>query len=192
MASKVELLKQAQELGLDVTEKNTVAEINAALDKAASEANEVQDVPPQTQDEPEEETKAVESDEERAAREAAEKAAEEAAAEARAKEEAEYQEMLAEQARLEAEAKKEAAASEGSEIARAISEGLKGAVEAAKSEKKILIKSDPNVRSRFSLVRNRQGEVLLRENATNHLSKLQLESLEEKEQSIQNQEVEEI
>jgi hypothetical protein len=81
---------------------------------------------------------------------------------------------------------------EGSEIARAIAEGLKGAVDAAKDKKNIVITADPSVTPRYSLVRNKQGEVLLRENGSGTLSRLQLESIEEKERSIQGQEVTEI
>lgn len=82
--------------------------------------------------------------------------------------------------------------SEGSEIAAAIATGLAGAVEAANSKKKITITSDPSVKPRFSLVRNKQGEILIRENESNRLSSLQLQSIEEKDKSIQDQEVEEI
>lgn len=76
--------------------------------------------------------------------------------------------------------------SEGSEIARAIAEGLKGA-----TEKNFKLEPDAGVMPRFSVVRNKQGEVMLRENENGVLSKIQMQSLEEKEASIQNQEVEE-
>lgn len=80
-----------------------------------------------------------------------------------------------------------AAASQGSEIASAIAQGLKGA-----TEKNFELKPDEGVDHRFSVVRNKQGEVMLRENETGTLSKIQLESIEEKEASIQGQEVEEV
>ena len=81
------------------------------------------------------------------------------------------------------------ASSEGSEIAAAIAQGMKE----AKSDKTIKITSDKSVISRFSPVKNKKtGEVMLRENATGVLSKVQLESLEEKEASLQGEEVEEV
>ncbi len=214
MATKPELLAQAKELGLDVTEDNTVAEISAALN-AHADAN------PTTPEQPEApaadgdvdgveppegtgNTTAVddESEAEREAREAAEaKAAEEQrladqkAAEAKAAEDAEVAAQQAEQARLEAEAKAEAAAksnvtpvSAGSEIASAIVEGLKNAGD----KKRIKFASDRGVQHRFSVVKNKQGEIFVRENATQTLSRVQLESLEEKEASIQGQEVEDL
>ena len=79
--------------------------------------------------------------------------------------------------------------SEGMAIADAIVKGLA----ATKEDKRIRIVSDPSVKSLFSVVRNKKtGEVMLRENATGVLSRVQLESLEEKEASIQGQEVEEV
>lgn len=78
---------------------------------------------------------------------------------------------------------------QGSDIAAAIVEGLKS----SKEDKSIKITADENVEPRFSLVRNKQtGEVLVRENETRILSKVQLESLEEKEASLQDTEVEEL
>jgi len=79
------------------------------------------------------------------------------------------------------------AANAGADIARAITEGLKEA-----KNDNFRLEEDKGVEHRFSLVKNKQGEVMLRENATGHLSKLQLESIEEKEASIQGQEVEEL
>lgn len=79
------------------------------------------------------------------------------------------------------------AKSEGSEIARAIAEGLKGA-----TEKNFKLEPDAGVMPRFSVVKNKQGEILLRDNGDGTLSKIQMQSLEEKEASIQNQEVEEV
>jgi len=79
------------------------------------------------------------------------------------------------------------AASEGSAIAQAITQGMKE----AKKGNTIKITVDKSVVSRFGVVRSkRTGEVMLRENGTGVLSKVQLESLEEKEASIQNEEVE--
>ncbi len=54
------------------------------------------------------------------------------------------------------------------------------------------LKPDEGVEPRFSLVKNKEGKVLVRENETGHLSEVQLKSIEEKEASIQDQEVEEI
>lgn len=79
------------------------------------------------------------------------------------------------------------AASEGSQIAAAISQGLKD----AKGSKGIKITVDKSVISRFGVVKSKKsGEIMLRENETGVLSKVQLESLEEKEASIQGEEVE--
>lgn len=80
-------------------------------------------------------------------------------------------------------------ASQGSEIAKAISEGMKSAGKG----RPIKIVADGSIESRFAVVRNKQtGEVMLRENATGTLSKVQLKSIEEKEAEVQEQEVEEI
>jgi hypothetical protein len=86
------------------------------------------------------------------------------------------------------DAAKTAATNQGSEIAKAIADGLA----ATKEDKTIKIVSDDSVTPRFSVVKNKQGEVMLRENETGVLSKVQLESIEEKEASIQGQEVEEV
>ena len=82
-----------------------------------------------------------------------------------------------------------AAASEGSQIAAAIAQGMKE----AKGDKTIKINIDRSVNSRFGVVKSKKtGEVMLRENGTGVLSKVQLESLEEKEASIQGEEVESV
>lgn len=112
----------------------------------------------------------------------------EAAAEAKRKADEEQKAMEEEQARLEAEAKAEKP-SEGSEIAAAIREGLAG----AKEDKRIKITADKSVRSQFAVVRSkRTGELMIRENATGVLSKVQLKSIEEKEADLQSEEVEEL
>lgn len=88
-----------------------------------------------------------------------------------------------------APAKPSAAASEGSEIAKAIAQGMKE----AKGDKTIKITIDKSVTPRFGVVKSKKtGEVMLRENETGVLSKVQLESLEEKEASIQGEEVESV
>lgn len=62
--------------------------------------------------------------------------------------------------------------------------------ESSASEKNWAIKSDSKVKSRFTVVRSKDtGEVMLRENANNHLSKIQTKSLEEKDADIQGTEV---
>lgn len=87
------------------------------------------------------------------------------------------------------DAERTAGVNQGADIAAAIVQGLNG----AKEDKTIKITSDSNVEPLFSLVRNKQtGEVMIRENATRTLSKVQLESLEEKESSLQDTEVEEL
>lgn len=74
----------------------------------------------------------------------------------------------------------------GADIAGAIREATSG-------QKNFVIAADETVDPRFTIVRDKQtGEVMLRENETGHLSKVQLESLEEKEASIQGKEVEEV
>ena len=84
-------------------------------------------------------------------------------------------------------AKPSAEASQGSEIAQAITQGMKE----KKKGNTIKITVDKSVISRFGVVRSkRTGEIMLRENETGVLSKVQLESLEEKEASIQGEEVE--
>lgn len=78
-------------------------------------------------------------------------------------------------------------ATDTADIATAIAEGFKQ----SKSDHFVL-EADAGVEPRFSLVKNAQGEVLLRDNGDKSLSKIQLESIEEKEASIQNQEVTEL
>lgn len=85
------------------------------------------------------------------------------------------------------DAAKTAQTNQGADIAAAIKEGLK-----ASSDDNFKLEADAGVDPRFTLVRNKQGEVMIRENETGTLSKIQLESIEEKEASIQNQEVTEI
>ena len=92
-----------------------------------------------------------------------------------------------------AEAKKQEvksveAKSEGLEIAKAISEGL----EKATGKKGFQVVVDDSVKHRFSVVKNAEGEVLVCENETGVLSKVQRKSLEEKEASLQGQKVEEV
>lgn len=199
MSTKAELLAEAKELGLEFTEGVTNAEIQKAIDEKKAENGEENttttpeneengaDVTPAELTEPapaEEPTDPEPTPEEV---ETAKKAEREAA-EAKAKADAEQKAMEEEQARLEAEAKAEKP-SEGSEIAAAIREGLS----ANKEDKRIKITSDKHVQSMFSVVRSKKtGEVMIRENATGVLSKVQLKSLEEKEADLQSEEVEEL
>lgn len=76
---------------------------------------------------------------------------------------------------------------QSSDIAAALVQGLKDA-----KGGNFELKPDEGVEPRFSLVKNKEGKVLVRENETGHLSEVQLKSIEEKEASIQDQEVEEI
>ena len=78
--------------------------------------------------------------------------------------------------------------SEGSEIAQAISEGLAKAT----GKKGFEVTVDDSVDHRFSVVKNAEGEVMVRENETGVLSKVQRKILEEKEASLQGQKVEEV
>ena len=81
------------------------------------------------------------------------------------------------------------AASEGSEIASAIAKGM----ENVGKGRPIKISADKSVQSVFSVVRSKTtGEVMIRENSTGVLSKVQLKSLEEQEASMQGEEVEDI
>ena len=80
-----------------------------------------------------------------------------------------------------------AESSQGSDIAQAIAEGFKRS-----KEDSFELRADEGVENRFSLVENKNGEVMLRDNTDGTLSKLQLESIEEKEASIQDQEVTEL
>ena len=85
------------------------------------------------------------------------------------------------------DAQKTAESNQGSEIAQAIAEGFKRS-----KEDSFELRADEGVENRFSLVKNKNGEVMLRDNTDGTLSKLQLESIEEKEASIQDQEVTEL
>lgn len=86
------------------------------------------------------------------------------------------------------DAERTAGTNQGNEIARAIAEGFKGA-----KEDSFALQAEPGVEARFTLVKNKQtGEVMIRENETGTLSKIQLLSLEEKEADVQKTEVEEL
>ena len=86
------------------------------------------------------------------------------------------------------DAARTAGTNQGSDIAAAIVEGLK----ASKSDN-FALQEEPGVDHRFTLVKNKQtGEVMIRENETGTLSKIQLLSLEEKEADVQGTEVEEL
>lgn len=85
------------------------------------------------------------------------------------------------------DAQRTAETNRSSDVAAAIAEGFKRS-----KDDSFELSADAGVDPRFSLVKNKQGEVMLRENETGHLSKIQLESLEEKEASIQDQEVSEL
>ncbi|CAN5616188.1 hypothetical protein BH23PAT2_BH23PAT2_08160 [soil metagenome] len=77
---------------------------------------------------------------------------------------------------------------QGSEIAIAIAQGFKQS-----KDDSFALQAEPGVDHRFSLVKNKQtGEVMIRENETGTLSKIQLLSLEEKEADVQKSEVEEL
>ena len=80
------------------------------------------------------------------------------------------------------------AKNEGSEIAQAISEGLKNAT----GKKGFEIVVDDSIEHRFAVVKNAEGEIMIRENETGTLSKVQLRSLEEKQALLQSQKVEEV
>jgi hypothetical protein len=85
------------------------------------------------------------------------------------------------------DAAKTAETNQGADIAAALVQGLKDA-----KGGNFELKADEGVDPRFSLVKNKEGRVLIRENETGHLSEIQLKSIEEKEASIQDQEVEEL
>ena len=86
------------------------------------------------------------------------------------------------------DAERTAGTNQGSEIAAAIVAGLKE----SKSDN-FALQEEPGVDHRFTLVKNKQtGEVMIRENETGTLSKIQLLSLEEKEADVQATEVEEL
>lgn len=101
--------------------------------------------------------------------------------------------QAAEKAAFEAEEAKLAevptpAQNAGSDIAAAITQGLKGA-----TDKNFQMQPDVGVEHRYAVVRSvKTGEVMIRETENGVLSKVQLESIEEKEASIQGQDVEEV
>jgi len=214
--NREKLLADAKELGLEFTEGVTDEEIQTAIDQAlagdentttpeneengadepqdtndggdeGSDNDSSEDVTPAGDEptlptEPTTPTEPEKTEEELEV----ERQAAEAAAEVARKEEEEAQAAIEEQKRLEEEAKAEKP-SEGSEIAAAIREGLS----ASKEDKRIKITSDKHVQSMFSVVRSkRTGEIMLRENSTGVLSKVQLKSIEEKEADLQTEEVE--
>lgn len=86
------------------------------------------------------------------------------------------------------DAERTAGTNQGSEIAAAIVAGLKES-----KNDNFALQEEPGVDHRFTLVKNKQtGEVMIRENETGTLSKIQLLSLEEKEADVQATEVEEL
>jgi len=86
------------------------------------------------------------------------------------------------------DAERTAGTNQGSEIATAIAEGFKRS-----KDDSFTLQEDPGIEHRFTLVKNKQtGEVMIRENETGTLSKIQLLSLEEKEADVQTTEVEEL
>lgn len=86
------------------------------------------------------------------------------------------------------DAERTAGTNQGSDIAAAIVAGLKE----SKADN-FKLQAEPDVEPRFTLVKNKQtGEVMIRENETGTLSKIQLLSLEEKEADVQSTEVEEL
>lgn len=181
MANREELNAEARKIGVENPESyETKADLQAAIDATSAGDAPAERTTPEVGSKiremtPEEKEKAG----------VAKKAAEEAAKE----EEEEAQAAIEEQKRLEEEAKNPPKKSEGSEIASAIREGLKD----SKGDKQIKITADRSVQSTFSVVKNKQtGEVMIRENATKVLSKVQLKSIEEKESDLQKQEVEEL
>lgn len=87
---------------------------------------------------------------------------------------------------------KNAEVNQGEAIANALREGLSSVAESSKKDEKFIVGSDPNVRHRFSVVRNKDGEVFVRDNEENSISAVQIQSLEEKDASVQNQDVEEL
>jgi hypothetical protein len=86
------------------------------------------------------------------------------------------------------DAQRTAETNQSSEIAQAIAQGFK-----ASKDDSFTLQEEPGVEHRFTLVRNKAtGEVMIRENETGTLSKIQLLSLEEKENDVQKTEVEEL
>lgn len=86
------------------------------------------------------------------------------------------------------DAQRSAETNQGSEIATAIAEGFKRS-----KDDHFVLEADPGVNPRFTLVKNKEtGEVMIRENETGTLSKVQLLSIEEKEADVQNTQVEEL
>lgn len=85
------------------------------------------------------------------------------------------------------DAARTAGTNQNSDIAQAIAEGFKNS-----KDDSFKLTEDAGVDARFTLVKNGEGEVMVRENETGHLSRIQLLSIEEKEASIQNQEVTEL
>lgn len=83
--------------------------------------------------------------------------------------------------------KAKAETNQSADIAQALVQGLKDA-----KGGNFELKPDEGVEPRFTLVKNKEGKVLIRENENGHLSEVQLKSIEEKEASIQDQEVTEL
>ena len=82
--------------------------------------------------------------------------------------------------------------SETVNVASEIGAAIAQAITSTKEDKNIKFTSDPGVVPRFALVKNKSGDVLIRENESGRLSELQLKSIEEKQALVQDQEVEEL
>lgn len=86
------------------------------------------------------------------------------------------------------DAQRTADTNQSSDIAQAIAEGFRRS-----KQDEFELQPEPGVEHRFTLVKNKQtGEVMIRENETGTLSKIQLLSLEEKEADVQQTQVEEL
>jgi len=170
MATKEELLTEAKDKGVEVPDGATKAEIQTQLDRHEEEGN----TPAETA--AEESNQKVTEEERQAAQEVSDMTTAN-----RVEESPEPQEQAKN------DAQRTASVNQNSDIASAIAEGFKS----SKGDN-IKFEADAGVESRFSLVKNKDGEVMIRENETGQLSKLQLQSIEEKEASIQDQEVEDL
>lgn len=158
--TKAQLLAEAKELGLELTEQATNAEIQAAIDKANEPA--VEDPETERAEAAQKAQDSLEAgiEEEKRGEDAAEKRVEE----------------------------REQASSEAAVLAEAIKDSFGG----SKKAKGFTVATDDSIVPQFAVVKNDDGEVMIRENSTGTLSKVQLESLEEKQASLQNQKVQEV
>lgn len=184
--TKAELLKTAEDLGLEVDEKATVPQLIELIESVSPEVKSGA-----TEEELREAGVSQEDIDEAVEDGVEETPADVAAADIETPTIPEVKPVEYDEKNHQSEPAKAAASdiSAAAEIGAAIAKGLAD----AKEDKKMVITADESVTPRFSLVKDKAtGEILTRENESGVLTKLQLKSIEEKQRDLQGLDVEEV